>query len=114
MKGITKGGLCGVAGVCGRVLPSLVCPAFFAGAFGLPRSFATLVGVGGADSVAGVSGTLPVPTTRLGLPIFVVFGRTYWTKQTSIFPEFFSILTPKCPFFFLTYTYIVGYNIGRK
>ena len=58
-----------MVGVWGRVLAALVCPAFFAGAFGLPRSFATLVGVGGAGSVDWVSGASPVPRARLGLPV---------------------------------------------
>ena len=33
------------------------------------RHFVTLVGVGGAGSVDWVSGALPVPRARLGLPV---------------------------------------------
>ena len=58
----------GLRRVSGQVVAALVCWAFFAGPFGLPRSFATLVGVGGAGLVAGALGTLPVPRARLGLP----------------------------------------------
>ena len=68
MKNFAKGRV-GLRRVSGQVVVSLVCPVLFAGAFGLPRSFATLVGVGGASSVDWVSGALSVPRARLGLPV---------------------------------------------
>ena len=67
MKNFAKGRV-GLRRVSGQVVAGLVCWAFFAGGFGLPRSFATLVGVGGAGLVDWVSGVLPVPRARLGLP----------------------------------------------
>ena len=68
MKNFAKGRV-GLRRVSGQVVAALVCWAFFAGGFGLPRSFATLVGVGGAGLVAGALGASPVPRARLGLPV---------------------------------------------
>ena len=89
MKNFAKGRV-GLRRVSGLVLASLACSVFSTGGFGLPRSFATLVGVGGAGSLDWVSRRFASSEDSAGASGYLSFLFGYIGQNKSRFFLYFS------------------------